>query len=323
MTRAQQIKEIQDAIAKSRKRISSSFLQGVNQIRESETLKKVLSKIRDGDYTGAMSLVDERMIRASFTPFTNAITTSARTGGAIGSEMFTSVGIGVHFSVVNPFVANYLNSYNMGLIRQITSETRKTIKQVMTRGVNAGDNPLKVARVVRDTIGLSTRQEEAVWNYRRALEERTRAALDRALRDRRFDSSILTAIANEKDLPQSKIDSMVNRYRERYVKYRSETIARTEATRSVNAGKQLMFEQAVNDGEVNRNQIRRFWIYTHDDKVRDSHAAIPDLNPDGVGMDEPFLTGAGNRLMFPCDPSAPPEDSINCRCSLYMRVVVD
>ena len=211
----------------------------------------------------------------------------------------------------------------MGLIQQITSDTRKTIKQVVTRGVNSGHNPIKVARTVNQTIGLTARQEAAVWNYRTALENKTRNALERALRDRRFDSSVISAIENAKEIPSAKIDKMVERYRERYVKYRAQTIARTEATRATNAGKQLLFEQAVQDGEIRRDQVRRFWIYTHDDKVRDSHAAIPDLNPDGVGLDEPFKTGLGNLAMFPGDPSLPPEDSVACRCATYDRIVVD
>jgi hypothetical protein len=38
-----------------------------------------------------------------------------------------------------------------------------------------------------------------------------------------------------------------------------------------------------------------------------------------VAIDEPFTSGLGNRLMYPADPAAPPEDSILCRCAVTVR----
>ena len=51
------------------------------------------------------------------------------------------------------------------------------------------------------------------------------------------------------------------------------------------------------------------WVTVQDERVRDSHAA---LHGKVVPVDEPF----GNGLMFPGDPSGPPEEVYNCRCSI-------
>jgi hypothetical protein len=51
------------------------------------------------------------------------------------------------------------------------------------------------------------------------------------------------------------------------------------------------------------------WQTRGDEQVRESHAAM-----DGqcVSIDEPFISGDGNELQYPGDPSAPPSDTYNC-----------
>jgi uncharacterized protein with gpF-like domain len=55
------------------------------------------------------------------------------------------------------------------------------------------------------------------------------------------------------------------------------------------------------------------WQTRGDEQVRESHAAM-----DGqcVSIDEPFISGDGNELQYPGDPSAPPSDTYNCRCEV-------
>lgn len=58
------------------------------------------------------------------------------------------------------------------------------------------------------------------------------------------------------------------------------------------------------------------WMTMRDMRVRDTHRAVDgDTRP----VDEPFIVG-GNRMMYPHDPSAPIEETANCRCVvLYLR----
>ena len=50
---------------------------------------------------------------------------------------------------------------------------------------------------------------------------------------------------------------MVERYRERYVKYRAEVIGRTEALRAVHAGNYEGYLQAIDEGAINREELQR------------------------------------------------------------------
>lgn len=93
-------------------------------------------------------------------------------------------------------------------------------------------------------------------------------------------------------------------------KMRANVIARTETHSAANYGS---LKQAEDSGL----QMQREWIASMGSRTRESHAQA-----DGqiVGMDEPFIVG-GTRLMYPGDPSAPPEESINCRCAVGYVVV--
>src|SRR5258708_8711165 len=97
-------------------------------------------------------------------------------------------------------------------------------------------------------------------------------------------------------------------------------IARTESIGALGAGQLLMWRQAVADGKMAENEVRRRWVYTHDDRVRPAHVAIPGMNLDGVGLNQPFATPDGP-LMYPGDPSGPPQATVNCRCVVVLRYV--
>lgn len=80
---------------------------------------------------------------------------------------------------------------------------------------------------------------------------------------------------------------------------RALTIARTETGQAFQTSRFATMSQA------GVSQIE--WLTAKDDRVRDSHAAI-DGETTYIGT--PFHNG----LMYPLDPSAPPEEVINCRC---------
>lgn len=83
---------------------------------------------------------------------------------------------------------------------------------------------------------------------------------------------------------------------------RARTIARTETVGAMNEGELLA---AKLSGVVHSKE----WLTQRDAKVRESHAAI-----DGERVD--IGAAFSNGLQHPGDPSGPPEDVINCRCTL-------
>jgi len=55
------------------------------------------------------------------------------------------------------------------------------------------------------------------------------------------------------------------------------------------------------------------WVTEGDRRVRDTHREVGDQRP--IPLNMPFLVG-GAPMMFPGDPTGPPDEVVNCRCEL-------
>lgn len=86
---------------------------------------------------------------------------------------------------------------------------------------------------------------------------------------------------------------------------RAITIARTETHTATVGGTFTTYKAA--------GFRAKEWLTSIDGREREWHGTM-----DGqiVGIDEPFISGQGNELMFPGDPSAPANEIINCRCAV-------
>ena len=86
---------------------------------------------------------------------------------------------------------------------------------------------------------------------------------------------------------------------------RAELIARTETSIALN---QAAFDYAQASGKVGRKE----WLAVHDTRTRETHR-VADGQTVPVGL--PFAVG-GSLMMHPGDPTAPPGEVCNCRCSV-------
>jgi SPP1 gp7 family putative phage head morphogenesis protein len=91
-------------------------------------------------------------------------------------------------------------------------------------------------------------------------------------------------------------------------KPRATTIARTEVIGAQNRGSLDQMVAADLPGMKN-------WLATRDTKTRPSHAAANGQSVPITGPDREFSVG-GVSMDGPHDPSAPPGETINCRCTL-------
>lgn len=224
------------------------------------------------------------------------------------------------FDTLNPATVDFIRNYELNLIRQVSEGTREAIRNKLRRDIVAGVNPRRTAAEIRQTVGLTARQELAIQNYRRALEELDPQALERQLRDKRFDGSIRRAISSGRPLTGQQIERMVTRYREKFIRHRATAIARTESMRAVTVGQQAAVRQMLASGSIDEGRLRRFWVNTSDRRTRDAHRRVPDMNPEGVKIGEPYATPLGP-LMFPRDPNGSGSNTINCRCTEKFALV--
>lgn len=191
-------------------------------------------------------------------------------------------------------------SLNTRVVSGLAGEVRDTVTQHIAAGLNAGQGPATIARGIRPIVGLASNQEEAVRNFRLALEgDPTKGSpFTRKLRDRRFDRTLRKGEA----LTSKQIDTMTNAYRRKWLAHNSQTQAKTFALDAQRQGQRNAWLSAMDDGLVDPNLMTHTWIDSGDSRVRDEHAA---QNGETVPINEPYSNGQ----------MVPGEGDYNCRCT--------
>lgn len=302
-------------------KMRSALIKAWNQLRTQESRAAIVRALQQGGVEGVMRLYEtiEPTIASQLSP---VIDQALGAGASLPATMIPAgafLNQNVTVSLYNVATTSFLEKYKLDLIQQIGSNTREAVRTSLIADQIAGINPVETARNFRNTLGLTAKQEQSVRNYKGFLETLDTQALQRQLRDKRFDPTIARAIKDEVQLSPEQIEKMTNRYRERYIKYRAEMIARTEALRAVSIGHRAALDQMINNADVDTEKLRRFWHYTGDSRTRQTHREIPGLNPEGRKLDEPFQTPLGP-LMYPRDPMGSAENTIKCRCVEFYRL---
>lgn len=95
---------------------------------------------------------------------------------------------------------------------------------------------------------------------------------------------------------------------------RATVTARTEAIGALNAARAEAFKAFAEDWTDGEDELERVWLSTSDARTRETHRLADGQR---VAMDQPFIVG-GAPLMFPGDPSGPPQEVIQCRCTVLL-----
>ena len=178
-------------------------------------------------------------------------------------------------------------------IGAIQGQAADVVRAQILDAVRNGADPQEAADALQAVIGLTPRQAQAVSNFRSLLENGDSSALSRALRDKRFDSTVARAISGETSLTEDQIDAMVTRYAERSLASRALTIARNESINAATGGIRDAYVQAVQTGRLMASEVSRKWQIVFDERTCAICASIPLMNPNGVGVLQPYLSIVG------------------------------
>lgn len=281
-----------EAIFRLRDRLPITMLQKLlEQGRFDELVGFVIQD--EGPFTGVMVSVRDAIVQAAGKEVKRgAVELSART-----------------FDSYNPFAVERLQQSGLGLVRQMRAQVKEQVRGVIDDGLRAGVNPRRMAQEIKSTIGLTNTQRRAVQNYRRMLETGDGDALRRELRDKRFDGSVRQVVSGERKFTKPEIEERVSAYERKYLRYRAETIARTESLEALAEGRQLVWLQAKRDGTI--DGATRYFVVAPDERTCDICKPIPRMNPDGVGLETPFQTPDGPVMNPPLHPQ--------CRCTVFLK----
>lgn len=251
------------------------------------------------------------------------------------------------FNRLNPALLRWIEGYELNLIRDVNDKTREAVRQVLTKGMREGRNPIDQARAIKTSVGLTPRDALAVDNYEaflkdvhnrrsvkamglgnerstvsgvavRAVDEKGRAkdGINQwRSRDLRYDPQIKRAMETKTPLKPEQIAKMRTRFAERLLQNRSRTIARAENIRTLNVGVHEAWRQAIEDRKVRGDLVRKFWRDSKTERECMECIMLAKEQPKrGIGFDEYFISSVTKRS-YKLAPAHP-----NCLCSVRFRL---
>lgn len=339
------ITDIEALAFKLESTLAKEIIAALIKQKESVSIDDIAEALISGDVGKVLALLDLPTSLVALQALTAPLIDGVFAAGAYtAATAFAPVRATFAFNRLNPRLIDWLDTYSLDLIKQINTGTKEGIRQYLVSGMTAGKGPKQVATEVKGIIGLTNRQAQAVKNYRAELEtfhnKRTAGAMglgkkpakvngtqvsilnddgenadgvnQRRLRDFRYDGQLKTAMESGKPLTPAQIDKMVAAYERKYLAYRARTIARTEAMRATNVGVQDAWQQAIDLGKVDEQQVRKQWLVARDERLCESCGPIPRMNPKiGIKHAQTFKTPDGPQMAPPMHP--------NCRCTVFYR----
>lgn len=304
--------------------LSRRLLGSYALIRDSLTESELVEAINEGWVDRLIDdLMSDTALDPAFASLRELVQKSTIDAAGVWTAAMPSFVRPPMFNVLSPRILDALRTLDTAVMQGLTSDVRKTVRQAVRVGLQSGNNPRVVAKRVRDSIGLSPTQEQAVRNFREQLESGDRAALQRALGKGEITQpdgttthrkahaggkglgkrqlATLGRVLGNEPLDASTIDSMVASYRERMLALNAEANTRSMALDSQRLAHRLSWENAIAQGVVQEHELQRVWITVGDGRVRPEHAA---LNRQRVSFGQRYSNG----------DLVPGESSYNCRC---------
>lgn len=293
--------------------VQNAFRQFLSDTTSTAAIRHITGLLEHGRLNVALDFVESHIVRLG-----DVIPEVFQAAGIAESRALsalTPARVAAGFNVTDVAAAALMRVNRLNFIREFSRQQRNATRVALTNADLAGQGPRAAARVFRDSMGLTLHQQNAVNSYRALLEAGSRQALNRALRDRRYDRAVQNQ--NDKPLTPTQIERMVEAYRRKLLNLRAETIARTETLRVGNMARREALLQTLATAEIAPERVQRQWVAIQDDRTRDTHSA---LHGQLRGLNEPFESPSGALLMQPGDPTAPAAETINCRCTVIVRI---
>ncbi|MGO7779482.1 phage minor head protein [Rhizobium ruizarguesonis] len=332
-TLRQQLLELVDKLSPT---LEKAFLDAIDDIKSEIVLREVVAKLESRDVEGAIQAL--HIDPAAFRPLSEAMRQAYNAGGLLTSQnmprLSDPMGARVVFrwDVSNQGAEANIRNLSSTMITNISEQTVAAARQTIVEAYSQGAGPSKIAldlvgRKSATTgkreggiIGLNGPQAELIERTRINLlsgdPTLMRKYLTLKTRDKRLDKAVQRAIAAGKPLDKETLDKVLMRLRDRNLRLRGETIARTETVTAVMSSKHEAFQQALSKSGRDATLVTRKWRSAGDRKVRHTHEI---LNGQEVrGMDLAFQSPSGALLRYPGDTSlgAGASEVVGCRCDV-------
>lgn len=257
--------------------VQKAILRDLNALRGGLNVDALAAALASGGRPQAEAM----LARAATTPLQLSKTIGVLeetlwAGGHVGAA---GLDASLSFDVANPYAIRAAEHRGATLVKQVSGETKKALRQIVSRAIETGDPPRVQAKAIYDQVGLTTRQASRVARARTAM------------------------LASGRTVEQA--NALSAKLTHKLRKERALNIARTETINAANRGQQEAWAQLQREGTLSPDTGKE-WITTPDDRRCDYCRAM-----DGqiVPIGEPFISARYGRVM---QPALHPR----CRCAM-------
>lgn len=167
--------------------------------------------------------------------------------------------LSVRFDLVDQNVVVWAQTHSAELVGQISAETRLAVRSLVSSAVEGNFTAAELSRALRRVVGLTAVHSGAVQRQLLAS----------------LDAGVSPALARR----------TADAYARRLLRWRTDTIARTETMLAANRG-QLEAWRAMRDNGLFSSTSRRVWLTAKDDLVCPLCAPMNGVT---VGFEDPFV----------------------------------
>lgn len=223
------------------RRFAVPFVQSVAVLRAKVALDTLEDSATRGEISQELAdAIDGLVVAKAADPQQSAQPVYAELLHAGAEVAGRQLGVTLRFDVTSPQVLRAAQTMTADLIRGVSQETKEAVRRIIFEGIRDGIPPRETAKLLRQTLGLTTRQSLAVLNLRKGL------------------------LSGGSDLVFA--DRQAARYSARLLKDRAENVSRTETMRAANAGQDLLWSDLRDQGLIPMDAKRR-WMTTPDDRL--------------------------------------------------------
>lgn len=229
-----------DLASRLEPRLARAYIEAINRLRakvNATAIARAIAEQRPHFIPSAtLPLLEQAM-----DPAIGIVTDAIRQSGQMTADRLKDgLGVGMRFDLTNPLAVEVARQTAAGMVTNISAETRLALQNVIRRAIEDGITYRDSAALIRQMVGLTARDSQAVLNLRASLVE--------------------LGLSREKVLAQ------VQRYAAKKLRERSLTIARTELINSMTGGQVAAWRQATEKGLLPQDAMMR-WMTTPDDRL--------------------------------------------------------
>jgi SPP1 gp7 family putative phage head morphogenesis protein len=144
------------------------------------------------------------------------------------------------FEMDNPAAISWIENYSAMQLRDMANQDMLYVRDVLARGMREKLTYKQIAKQLQQTIGLTHNQTNAYLNYTNNLREKGRTG--------------------------SQVQSLGDKYYNKLLKNRAETIALTESHTASNMAWKDEISRAVHEGVLNRRDYQLAWYTSIDER---------------------------------------------------------